>query len=73
VKATRALASVVLFLILFLGPAGEAEPIQALAKAPNRPNIILVVTDDQDAASIRHMPILNSNLVERGTNTVPVY
>jgi N-acetylglucosamine-6-sulfatase len=34
---------------------------------PERPNVILILTDDLDTASISHMPNLRSLLIERGT------
>jgi N-acetylglucosamine-6-sulfatase len=34
---------------------------------PERPNVILILTDDLDAASVSHMPNLRSLLIERGT------
>src|SRR5918997_658283 len=37
------------------------------AGAPDHPNIIMILTDDLDAASISHMPNLRSQLIERGT------
>jgi arylsulfatase A-like enzyme len=39
----------------------------ANAGAPERPNVILILTDDLDAASISHMPNLRSLLIEQGT------
>jgi N-acetylglucosamine-6-sulfatase len=39
----------------------------ANAGTPDRPNMILILTDDLDAASISHMPNLRSLLIERGT------
>jgi N-acetylglucosamine-6-sulfatase len=35
--------------------------------APEHPNVILILTDDLDVASISHMPNLRSMLIERGT------
>ncbi len=34
---------------------------------PDRPNIIMIITDDLDAGPISHMPNLQSQLIERGT------
>jgi len=39
----------------------------ASAGTPEHPNVILILTDDLDAASISHMPNLRSLLIERGT------
>jgi arylsulfatase A-like enzyme len=39
----------------------------ASAGTPERPNVILILADDLDAASISHMPNLQSLLIERGT------
>src|ERR687896_1853330 len=39
----------------------------ANADAPDRPNIIMILTDDLDAGSISHMPNLRTLLIERGT------
>src|SRR5918998_1080595 len=39
----------------------------ASAGTPERPNVILILADDLDAASISHMPNLRSLLIERGT------
>ena len=57
------------------GDAGEAKGVEetvdveraASAETPGRPNVILILTDDLDAASISHMPNLRSLLIERGT------
>ncbi len=57
------------------GDAGEAKgtdervDVERAASAgdPERPNVILILTDDLDAASISHMPNLRSLLIERGT------
>jgi len=66
-KAHKALASLALLLVPFLGPAEGTEQVQSRAQTQaQRPNIVFVLTDDQDAASIRHMPLLNSNLMDEG-------
>src|SRR3712207_1086788 len=57
------------------GDAGEAKGAEesvdveraASAATPERPNVIMILTDDLDAASISHMPNLRSLLIERGT------
>src|SRR5918995_5212403 len=53
------------------GAAGSEEMVSveraANAGAPERPNVILILTDDLDAASISHMPNLRSLLIEQGT------
>ena len=57
------------------GDAGEAKGGEesvdveraASAGTPERPNVILILTDDLDVASISHMPNLRSLLIERGT------
>jgi N-acetylglucosamine-6-sulfatase len=38
-----------------------------LAQVPQRPNIILILTDDLDAGSISQMSRLKSLMIERGT------
>jgi len=66
-KAGRALASLALLLVPFLGPAEETEQVQSRAQTQaRRPNIVFVVTDDQDAASMSRMPILKSKLKAQG-------
>jgi N-acetylglucosamine-6-sulfatase len=49
--------------------AEETVDVERTANAgtPDRPNIILILTDDLDADSISHMPNLQSQLIERGT------
>jgi N-acetylglucosamine-6-sulfatase len=49
--------------------AAETVDVQRTANAetPERPNMILILTDDLDARSISHMPNLRSLLIERGT------
>jgi arylsulfatase A-like enzyme len=42
------------------GTAASSEPAE-------RPNVIMILTDDLDAASISHMPNLKSLLIEQGT------
>jgi N-acetylglucosamine-6-sulfatase len=51
------------------GEATESVSIERTANTgtPERPNMILILTDDLDAASISHMPNLRSMLVEQGT------
>ena len=51
------------------GDAEEAVDVERTANAgtPDRPNVILILTDDLDAGSISHMPNLRSLLIERGT------
>jgi N-acetylglucosamine-6-sulfatase len=45
------------------------EPISAQdAQPPARPNIVLVLSDDQDADSLGHMNTLQEQLVEKGTS-----
>jgi N-acetylglucosamine-6-sulfatase len=53
------------------GAAGSEETVSveraANAGGPERPNVILILTDDLDAASISHMPNLRSLLIDQGT------
>jgi len=46
-----------------LGPAGAAPPTQSA-----RPNIIFLLTDDLDAASVRAMPRVTALLADRGVS-----
>jgi arylsulfatase A-like enzyme len=48
---------------LAAGYLGESVP----AQAAERPNIIFILTDDQDAESIRYMPTVQRELVQKGT------
>jgi N-acetylglucosamine-6-sulfatase len=64
-------------LLAACGPAAEGEVADAGGPASDessastepagRPNIIMILTDDLDAASILHMPNLKSLLIEQGT------
>src|ERR687894_3000518 len=53
------------------GAAGSEETVSveraANAGGPERPNVILILTDDLDAASISHLPNLQSLLIDQGT------
>ena len=46
--------------------AGEPRPAEA-APAPPRPNVVVVMTDDQDARSVQVMESVRRHLVRRGT------
>jgi arylsulfatase A-like enzyme len=52
-----------------VGDTEETGSVESTANAgtPDRPNVILILTDDLDAGSISHMPNLRSLLIERGT------
>jgi N-acetylglucosamine-6-sulfatase len=51
------------------GDAGEPE-----AKAPSgAPNVVVVMTDDQDAASLKEMPVVQRELVAKGTEFTNSY
>jgi N-acetylglucosamine-6-sulfatase len=58
------IAGVVSGLVVF--PAGVARPEQQ-ASEPERPNIVVILTDDQVLGTIQYMPNVESLLVERGT------
>ncbi|HSA80093.1 MAG TPA: hypothetical protein VLE23_04675, partial [Geminicoccaceae bacterium] len=48
---------------LYLAPA----VVQPVAHASSRPNIVLILTDDEDVASHRFMPKTRALLENRGT------
>lgn len=56
---------VALLLALAFSPA--CRPIEPVSAPPGRPNIVLIVTDDQDAGSIAYMPQVTALLADRGT------
>ena len=45
----------------------SVEVARSQAGSGDRPNIILILTDDQDEASMAHMPNLQEMLVDKGT------
>jgi N-acetylglucosamine-6-sulfatase len=68
------LAALVATAVLLPGAADE--PQHAGAQAPPRPNIVVIMTDDQTAESVRVMANVRRLLVERGTsftNSFTVY
>ncbi len=80
VQAGRALAALLLLacLLAACGPSAEEGEVANAggqvgagtstgAETEGRPNVILILTDDLDAASISHMPNLESLLAEKGT------
>jgi arylsulfatase A-like enzyme len=48
--------------------AGVGEPAQAQDAGQDRPNVVVVMTDDQHAASLAAMPRLNAELVAEGAS-----
>jgi N-acetylglucosamine-6-sulfatase len=54
------------FLLCLVAGVQEV-PRRAVSQTPPEPNIMLVLTDDQDVDSVSWMPNLRSKLVERGT------
>ena len=66
VAALAALSALLLAIGLpsVLGAAGEP----GLATPPTRPNVILVLTDDLDAASLEFAPRIKALLTDRGTS-----
>jgi N-acetylglucosamine-6-sulfatase len=54
--------------ILLCLVAGTQEvPRRAVSQTPQEPNLLLVLTDDQDVGSVAKMPNLQSKLADRGT------
>ena len=54
-------------LLLCLVAGTQEVPRRAVSQTPQEPNILLVLTDDQDTGSVSRMPNLQSRLVDRGT------
>ncbi|MEA2461481.1 MAG: N-acetylglucosamine-6-sulfatase, partial [Actinomycetota bacterium] len=48
-------------------PISKAQRVAPVAAQPERPNIITIMTDDQDVASLRYMPRVKRLLTEKGT------
>jgi N-acetylglucosamine-6-sulfatase len=55
------------FLLACAGVLLVLEEPEASAQVSPKPNIIFVLTDDQDAESLSHMPKVQDQLVEKGT------
>ena len=66
-KATRTLVLITLLIAVGFGspPVGAEE--SATQDSQSRPNVVFILTDDMDAASIAVMPKLRTLLVEQGT------
>ena len=66
-KVTRTLVLITLLLVAGLGspPAGAEE--STIQEAQNPPNVVFILTDDQDVDSLAVMPKLRTLLVEQGT------
>ncbi|MGH3344686.1 MAG: sulfatase family protein [Carbonactinosporaceae bacterium] len=60
-----AVVLIALAAVASVAPAGRERA--AGARPPSRPNIVLVVTDDLDAASMARLPMLRRELADRGT------
>jgi arylsulfatase A-like enzyme len=56
------LTALVVLTVVFAGSGATQEA------PPERPNVLVILTDDQDAASMGRMPKTQSLLVQRGTN-----
>jgi arylsulfatase A-like enzyme len=67
----------VIILIALLGTSGCASPIKlfkpGLAPDPSRPNIILILTDDQPPQSVKYMPNVQKELVGKGISFMNAY
>ena len=65
-KVTRTLVLITLLFVVCLGspPVGAEE---VATQATEQPNIVFILTDDQDVESTKVMPKLRSLLVEQGT------
>lgn len=57
---------IALFLIVTIG-LPPVQPEAGLAQTPEQPNILFILTDDQDEESIARMPKLQDRLVNQGT------
>jgi N-acetylglucosamine-6-sulfatase len=67
IGAVLASASLAMGLIFLGSYIGGTNAMMRKAKALTKPNIILVLTDDQDLRSLAHMPRVKAKLVDRGT------
>ena len=65
-KIYEGIVVVVLLLLFGLG-LPPAQPEAGLAQSRARPNIILILTDDQRTGDLAHMPNVQKLLVEQGT------
>src|SRR5215212_12107949 len=61
------LAGLSVFLLFVAGCSGSETSQEEEAKSPaDRPNIVFVLTDDQEYASAQKMPQIRSELIEEG-------
>ncbi len=56
--------TLVIAVLAVLGLPGCAP--SEVTRTPERPNVLLIVTDDQPATTVRHMPKLQELVGERG-------
>jgi N-acetylglucosamine-6-sulfatase len=67
-KVYEGIVLIVLFLLFGLGlPPAQPDAVLAQTQAQEQPNIVFVFTDDQDAQSLKYMPTVQRELVEKGT------
>jgi arylsulfatase A-like enzyme len=69
-RTRKALLGVLACLTVFFttGSSGPPALAQEEAQAPARPNIVFVLTDDLDIASVQKMPQISSLLADKGTS-----